>query len=339
MKKILLLFCLQINYPYPFPLESQQIYKSEEEKTKCPCLQSVIRFDDSSLETLILHPEIVLAHPDSFWISDSAYRRVKQWHQNILFPVPMEQWNKWMQTLKNTSINDRAKNPQLVAAQTSIRKEKEFNEKAIPYVCSFLPKDCPEITTTIYFTTAIMASGFQMGNSIIIYGANADKDNLFIHELFHRGFDQYKQKRLCSDHQDSVISQIYGDLQNEGMATYVGYKGLKEFPHCRTDMLKDDYKMFEDIKDVKLLLHSMNNILNKAFTLTEKELKDSLWRVGSTDRADYVVGCFMAKTIEEKLGREALVSTVNEKPIHFVQIYNSLVDDSLRVSDLSAQKK
>jgi hypothetical protein len=288
---------------------------------------------------LVLHPEEVLADPDAFWTSDSAYKLVKQWHQNISFPLPMEQWNKWMQDLKDTPVNEREKNPQLVAAQTTIRKEKEFNERAIPYLYSFLPKDCPQITTTIYFTTAIMASGFQMGINIVVYGAHADKDNLFIHELFHLGFDQYKQKRLCADHQDSLISQIYHNLQNEGMATYAGYKALTEFPHTRTDMLKDDYKMFENMEDVKSLLNTMNNLLEKSFTLTEKELNDSLWQAGSVDRAFYVVGCFMSKTIDDKLGRNTLVETITQKPVYFVQTYNSLVDENMRVFDLSTYKK
>jgi hypothetical protein len=160
-----LLSYLQLNFLIPFSSESQQTHQSDNEKIKSTCLQSVIRFDDSSLEMLVLHPEAVLAHPDAFWTSDSAYRRVKQWHQNISLPVPMEQWNKWMLALKDIPVDDRAKNPQLVAAQTTIRNEKEFNERAIPYICSFLPKDCPKLTMTIYFTTAIMASGFQMGNS------------------------------------------------------------------------------------------------------------------------------------------------------------------------------
>lgn len=336
---LILLSYLQLYLLVPGSSRSQQIHQSDSEKTKCPCLQSVIRFDDSSLEMLVLHPEAVLANPDAFWASDSAYRRVKQWHQNVSLPIPQEQWNKWMQALEDVPVNDRTKNPQVVAAQSTIRKEKEFNERAVPYICSFLPIDCPQLTTSIYFTTAIMASGFQMGNSIVIYGANADKDNLFIHELLHQGFDQYKQKRLSANHQDSVISQVYSGLQNEGMATYVGYKGLKEFPHTRTDMLKDDYKMFENIEDVKSLLHSMNNLIKKAFTLSEKELKDSLWQIGSIDRAYYVAGCFMAKTIDEKLGRDALVETITEKPVHFVQIYDSLVDESMRVIDLSTHKK
>lgn len=336
---IILLSYLQIFILIPSSSKSQQRNQQEkEEKSKCPCLQSKIRFDDSSIEKIILHPEEVLANPDVFWASDSAYQLVKLWHQRVSFPIPIEQWKEWMQSFKNLPIEDREKNSQLIAARTILKKGKEFNEKAIPYICSFLPKDCPDISTTIYFTTAIMASGFQSGNSIVIYGANADKDNLLIHELFHQGFDKCKPKRIESSSQDSVISQIYNDLQNEGMATYVGYKGLKEFPRCRTDMLKDDYKLFENHEEVNALLNKMNELFKKALTLREKELKDTLWQVGSTDRAFYVIGCYMSKIIDEKLGRNVLVETISKGPRSFLLAYNSLVDRKLLVFDLFAQK-
>jgi hypothetical protein len=322
----------------PVLLKSQQLIQENNNKSKCSSSQSMIRFDDSSIEKIILHPEDVLANPEAFWASDSAYQLVKLWHQRVSFPIPMEQWKGWMQSFKNLPVEDREKNSQFIAAKTTLNKGKEFNEKAIPYICSFLPKDCPNISTTIYFTTAIMASGFQSGNSIVIYGANADKDNLLIHELFHQGFDKCKPKRIEGSSRDSVIYQIYNDLQNEGMATYVGYKGLNKFPRCRTDMLKDDYKLFENHEEINALLIEMNELFKKAFTLGEKEFKDALWQVGSTDRAYYVVGCYMAKTIDEKLGRDALNETISKGPQSFLLAYNSLVDKKLLVFDLFAQK-
>ena len=342
MKNILLILLssLQICLLNLIPLKSQQLVQENKgNKSKCPCLQSKIQFDDSSIKMLVLHPEEVFAKPDSFWASDSAYQLVKIWHHNISYPVPMEQWKGWMQALINTPIEERAKNTQLVASESMIQKAEEFNKKAFPYLCSFLPKDCPSINTTVYFTTAIMASGFQMGKSIVLYGANADKDNMLIHELFHQGFDSFRKNiPVGNSHQDSLINQIYGGLQNEGMATYVGYKALKEFPRCRTDMLKDDYQMFENDEDVKALRNKMNELFKKAFTLGEKELKDALWQVGSIDRAYYVVGCFMARTIDEKLGRNALVETISSGPKSFLRTYNSLVDRKLCVFDLFTQK-
>lgn len=307
------------------------------QETKEHCLKSIIRFDNSSIEKLVMHPEDVLAHPDLFWATDSAYQLVKRWHQEVSVPVSMEKWKKMVRAFKNLSIADREKNRQLIAARKMMSKEKEFNEKAMKYLCSFLPVDCPDISTTIYFTTAIMASGFQMDNNIVIYGANADKDNLLIHELFHKGFNKCKPVFDTYATEDSTINQIYNDLQNEGMATYVGYKGLKEFPNRRTDLLKDDYKMFENPDDLKTLLNNMNILFEKAPSMAEKERRDALWQLGSIDRAYYVVGCFMAKTIDDNAGRAALVATIRKGSQSFLNLYNSLVDKKLKVYDLYKQ--
>lgn len=158
---LILFSTLQIYLFSLMPLKSQQLV--QEEKSKCPCLKAKIKFDDSSIEKIILNPEEVLANPDSFWESDSAYLLVKLWHQNISFPIPMEQWKAWLQAFKNQSIGERAKNTQLIAAKSMAKKEEEFNAKAIPYLCSFLPKDCPDISTTIYFTDCYYGFWFSNG--------------------------------------------------------------------------------------------------------------------------------------------------------------------------------
>ena len=339
--KLLILFTyLQIILLIPASLKSQQLTPTEiNEKSNCPCLQSKIRFDDSSIEKIVLYPEEVLSNPDSFWANDSSYQLVKLWHKRISFPIPMDQWKGWIQSFKNIPVEERKKNTQLIAAKSMMVKEKEFNDKAISFICSFLPKDCPNISTTIYFTTAIMASGFQMGNSIVIYGSNADKDNLLIHELFHQGFNKCKPTENKYNSKDSTVNQIFNDLQNEGMATYVGYKALDEFPKFDPDPKRDDYRFFNDLKIRNRLIERLNDILKKIPLLVDtkvgqKELQDSLWQVGTSDRAFYVVGCYMAMIIDEKLGRDVLVETISNGPKSFLYTYNSLVEEKYLVFDL-----
>jgi hypothetical protein len=46
----------------------------------------------------------------------------------------------------------------------------------------------------------------------------------------------------------------------------------------------------------------------------------------------------MAKTIDEKLGRDALVAAIPKGPRSFLHTYNSLVDEKLRVLDFYTQK-
>lgn len=331
---------LQIILLIPTSSKSQQLTGREvNEKSNCLCFQSKIMFDDSSLEKIVLHPEEVLANSDSFWANDPSYQLVKLWHQRISFPIPMDQWKGWVQSFKNIPVEERKNNTQLIAAKSIMNKEKEFSDKAIPFICSFLPKDCSNISTTIYFTTAIMASGFQMDDNIVIYGANADRDNLFIHELFHQGFNKCKPKDCKSNIKDSTVNQIYNDIQNEGMATYVGYKALKEFPNYDPDPKRDDYRFLNDLKIRNRLFERLNDVLKKVPLLVgtkvgQKELQDSLWQVGTNDRAIYIVGCYMAMIIDEKLGRNALVETISKGSKLFLQTYNSLVEEKYMVFDL-----
>jgi len=331
---------LQIILLIPASSKSQQLIRTEvNEKSNCPCLQSKIRFDDSSLEKIVLHPEEVLANPDSFWANDSSYQLVKLWHQRISFPIPMDQWKGWVQSFKNIPVEERKNNTQLIAAKIMMDREKEFNDKAVPFICSFLPKNCPNISTTIYFTTAIMSSGFQMGNNIVIYGTNADKDNLLIHELFHQGFNRCKPTYNKYNSKDSTVNQIFNDLQNEGMATYVGYKALNEFPKFDPDPKRDDYKFFNDLKTRYRLIERLNDILKKVPLLVnskvgQKELQDSIWQAGTMDRTFYVVGCYMAMIIDEKLGRDVLIETILKGPKLFLQTYNSLAEEKYMIFDL-----
>jgi Putative zinc dependent peptidase (DUF5700) len=88
--------------------------------------------------------------------------------------------------------------------------------------------------------------------------------------------------------------------------------------------------LFEDREELYELLKKMNEIFKKSVILEGKELKDSLWQVGSTDRAYYVVGCYMAKIIDEKLGRDTLVETISKGPGHFLSTYNLFEDEKLR---------
>jgi hypothetical protein len=329
-----------INLAAPYSLFSRVNPEAKKNSLgeSCACLQSKIRFDISSIEKIILEPEKILADPDSFWNNDKVYGFVKDWHTRISLPIPMEEWKKWVQNFQNLSMEERKKYPQLSAARLTLKKEKIFNQKAVPYLCSFLPKDCPDISTTIYFTTAIIAAGFQINNHIVIYGGNADKDNLFIHELFHQGYNTYKTKWTEKKPENAQFYQILEDLQNEGIATYVGYKGLKEFPNCRTDMVKDDYRLYENREELQQLLAKLNGLFNRAPSLREKELQDVQFQIGVNDRAFYVVGCYMAQTIDEKSGRNALVKTILKGPLSFISAYNSLVDEKLKIAGVFSRE-
>jgi hypothetical protein len=317
---------------------------SQEKGGRGSFLESTIRFDNSSLKKIVLHPESIVAAPEAFWESDSAYHLYKLWHQFASLPIDIDHWKKDLQPFINTPDSERNKNSQLVISQKMMNKEKidDFNKRAIPYLYSFLPKDCPPINATIFFTTATMTNGFQMNNDVVVYGENSDKENLFIHELFHRC------QRACgtiADKNDSPVldqtnplSFILSLFWAEGTATYVGFNALKEFPNV-DPLLRRDYMFLQDTTKINQLHQSLNELF-KYISVSAKNTKDQneiqkrVMQIGFVDRAFYIVGCNMAATIDKKLGRDAFREILLHGPKYFIQKYNSLVDREHMIFDL-----
>ena len=341
MKNRLLFISIALVFIVSLILSVQENQKKEEGNL---FLQSKIRFDNSSLEKIVLHPESILDDPEAFWKNDPAYKLYGLWHQFASYPVDMDQWKKNLQPFIDTPENERHHNSQLLLSKKMLKEENEksFNKRAVPFLYSFLPENCPPIDATIYFTTAILTNGFQMDDDVVIYGENADKENLFIHELFHRC--QRACKTIIPEHEydNNELDQIYLLLWIEGTATYVGYKALNEFPSV-DPLLQKDYKLIEDTMSFNRLLQKLNEIFVSASKIDtnsneQNELQKRLMKTGVMDRAFYVVGYHMASIIDEKLGRNALRETLLYGPQYYIQKYNSLVDAEYKIFDLYSMK-
>ncbi|MBK7103805.1 MAG: hypothetical protein IPH62_00775 [Ignavibacteriae bacterium] len=325
-----------------FVIISQCLYAQLENKdaaNEISFLQSRIKFDNSSLKKIVLDPETVLNNSESFWENDSAYKLYKLWHQQASFPINMDQWKNSLKSFLEVPLNERQNNAQLMLSSQVLENENHFEERAIPFLYSFLPENCPSINATIYFTTAIIPNGFQIRNDLVIYGENADKENLIIHELFHRC------QRACkilskSDSLNNELDQIYLLLWAEGTATYIGYKALEKFPNV-DPLLQKDYQLLENEKSVKNLFAKLNNFYRDIPNLlkTPMEMQKNLIQIGVMERAFYMVGCKMASQIDNKLGRNAFKELFLHGPKHFIQTYNSLVGEEEKIFDLYSVNK
>jgi len=331
----LLVVSFVLTFSLAFPLRAQQVEQNE--ITNRTFLQSTIRFDNSSLKKIVLDPEGILDDPTNFWDNDSAYRLYKDWHQMVSYPIDMDSWKKNLQSFVVIPKEDRPQYSQLMLSEYMLNKDKtdDFNKRAIPYLYSFLPKDCPSIDATIYFTTAIMPNGFQMNNDIVIYGENSDKENLFIHELFHRCQRACETISVRKNPGNPELDQLYLLLWIEGTATYVGYKALAEFPSV-DPLLQNDYRLIGDTLSIISLRQKLNSLFDSIAgnSIDKNELQGKLIQTGVVERTFYIVGFDMASTIDEKLGREALKETLLNGPKDFIQKYNSLVNDNLKIVDL-----
>ncbi len=60
----------------------------------CRCAESVIRFDVTSVEKIILEPEAILEDPERFWREDNSYRLVELGHNSTTQPPDLAGWRR-----------------------------------------------------------------------------------------------------------------------------------------------------------------------------------------------------------------------------------------------------
>ena len=127
-----------------------------------------------------------------------------------------------------------------------------------------------------------------------------------------------------------VIDMLIG-LQNEGIATCIEYKPTKEFPSPYEYFL---YRL--DKKPiVRWYIREFNELFSVAKTKPTGETHNEVYRqiasLAYQKKGFYVVGAAMALTIEEELGRQALIQTVEGGYQAFADAYNSVADDEMRI--------
>jgi len=323
----------------PFPIGAQSAGEAGKaaESAGSPCLKSRIRFDVSSVEKIILTPETILENPDAFWKEDEAYQLLMGWHNRIHQPPDLEKWRRGIEKLRDLPKAEREKHPQLVAARELTGIEKSFVARATPYLCSFLPPEA-DLSTTIYFTTEMISAGFAEGGNIVVHILNHGVHNLFVHELFHRGMASLPSLPGDPRRNPGMTAQMYWTLYYEGLATYAGYAGRKEFPQIGKigqSLVAGDYDMLDKPEEVRRLHSGLGKMFREAGSMDPDALRDLSWEYGVNQRAYYVVGAHMARTIDEKLGHAALIETLEKGPRAFLDAYNGLVGEDWKVPEIS----
>jgi hypothetical protein len=302
------------------------------------CSQSEITWVVESLERMIFRPEQVLADVDAFWKEDATHKRVASWHKYTDIPIPLAEWKEGLAALSELTEPERRNHPALVMARTLMDQTTTFREKAIPHMCSFLPRNNLDINTNVYFTAFTYPRAFSIRNETVIDVINpyyeGDPSNIMntlVHEVFHTGYNnnRYLQSEVWLD--SFQLNDLLMFLHNEGMATYVGYTAQDFFPST----CEADYEMLDNPKTVRKLRGKINKLLENAQSTAAEKLKKQAWKVGVDERGYYIVGGHMARTIDERLGRAALAETVAKGPTDFIHVYNGLVEENMQIYELS----
>ena len=312
------------------------------------CSQYHIIFDTSSIETIYLHPESILADPEQFLQQDTAYLMLAQHRERVNDPFPYQAWLKDIEKLASQPEESRLQQAPYRLYQQIMIYQQSFCQEIAEKVLTSLPEGT-ELDTTIYLTAhegsapAFTRPGeitFSLSHPLLTVTTFMQETtglsaffNLALHEFFHIGFanssDPPSEEQLKVN---EIVVDVLHVYQNEGMATYLSHKMASEFP--------TPFEWFIYMLDreavVRFYLNRINDILldgSPAPPLGEEynQLYRRIARVGYRWYGLNIVGGYMSMTIEKELGHEALVQTIEDGFYSFAETYNELVDEEMEV--------
>jgi len=292
-----------------------------------------LSFNTSSLEKIVLSPEKINKNSKSFWQNDEAYSLIEKWHNRENLKLDRSKWEENLSRYISVLPENRKENLYLNFAYKLKAKEAEFKRKAIPFLLSFFPKDMKKVKTQIFLVEETFTGGFiQDGNVIIDVTHNTVPDidatfNMLIHELFHIGFEKFRLYRKDYPLKNNRLDRVLDLLQNEGIATYVGYKAKKiyDIPD------KKIYILLKSRENLPELIKDFNEYLDEIIDCNDEEFYKKQNEIGYEKYAYYLLGAYMVEKIDKILGREVLISTILRGPRTFVSAYNSIAQKNEKI--------
>jgi len=312
------------------------------------CSHYKIAFDTTSIEMIYLHPERILGDPEQFLEEDTAYLMLAQHRTRVNDPFPYQDWLRDIERLAAQPEAIRLQNTPYRLYQQIMTYQQSFCQEIGEQVLTSLPEGT-ELNTTIYLTAlegsapAFTRPGeitFSLSHPLFVNAAFVHETtgvsaffNLALHEFFHIGFANSSEAPTREQlMENEIVVDVLHVFQNEGLATYLSYTLAPEYP--------TPFEWFIYLLDreavVRFYLNRMNDILldgNPAPPLGEEynQLYQRIARIGYRWKGLNIVGGYMAMTIENELGHEALVQTIEDGFYNFAETYNHLVDEDMQV--------
>ncbi|MDH5791982.1 MAG: hypothetical protein OEZ44_07315 [Candidatus Bathyarchaeota archaeon] len=300
------------------------------------CQDSEIGFDDSSIKRIFSDPEGVLEDVNGFWEREVPYKTTMEWSDATRVPIDYEGFRARLEELRGQAPEDRRRHEAYRLSERIMESAPNFRARALPHVCSYLPEGT-RVDSVVRTACFIPPWAYFSREGVIINTSHRHWEddagmvlNIIVHELFHVGFGRYIEPIDFSKMKtrEQTIDLLSRGLQNEGMATYVAYRARQIFPSSAVDL---DYTMLENRADVLRLGEKINRLLELGRSKPFGEIRDTIWQEGVRSRAYYVVGAHMAGRIEEAYGRDALVDTIVKGSRRFIEAYNGLPSDGLKI--------
>jgi tetratricopeptide (TPR) repeat protein len=304
------------------------------------CEQYGIEIDGSSVEMIFQHPEMVLADPEAFLGSDTATLVFYKLHAEWNTPLNVKRWTRQIEKISGLPEGKKEQESTYKFAREVAAGQETWCKIAVPHVLSYLPGGT-DLNTTVYllaFDPLVSGQGvwgrIVMSLSHPLY-VNAESFfnrgttsvlNILTHELFHVGYSNVKLNQSEITLASSAEQALLVALQNEGMAVRTAYT-LREYYPCPLETV---YLSHQCKPCVRYMIGRVNRIFDKAGSISEAKSYKKIRRLYNNS-AVYMVGGYMAEMIEEHLGKEALVNTLEIGPRAFVQAYNSIAEQGLEI--------
>lgn len=290
----------------------------------------VIPFDDSAAQQIIAWANGPPAKLPQAWRASAAHQLTKKWARWSGRPDPdlatLGMLREIQQTRRRKPKARFLRQARRLLRQVMARRQ-AFLRRALPHLRAYLPAGTP-IRGRVLLATFIPPFAFSWGDGSVVlslttgyWGGSADKLlNLLVHELYHNGFHVHLQGKSPAKAKsgEQLVPIILWQIHNEGMATYVAYR-------ARTKGLQvQDYRLLEDPAAVRQRFAMLRQLLARAAAAKPEQLpavKKQLWQVGAMQRAFYVAGAHMARAIEQRQGRAALLRTIRHGSRAFLQAY------------------
>lgn len=308
-------------------------------------VRAKIRFDAGTVERLFADPEGALADAEGFWEREELMRYARGWHEVVGVPMDFDSFRNVVREIVALPATERTEHPALQMTRRVMQEEGRFLAAGIPHVCRLLPDRAATLDIRVLFAGGLRVNAFAYEQVVVNvtsrfwHEADLSIDeraswvlNMLVHECWHGGFCENSERWTDARLDDEALQGLLGNIQNEGIATYVNYTAQAIFPA----EAEEDFQMLDDAAEVARKLETMNAILAQRHVLDEAALRDLAWKEGVLGRAFYVGGAHMARTLDERAGRRALVDTIATGPVSFVTAYNAVADPALRVSVAAA---
>jgi hypothetical protein len=290
-----------------------------------------ITFDTQAAQAFIDWANSSALAPPEGWQSWRPYALTRLWAQSSGVPDPDQEVVRALEEIARAR-REGTGGARLEGLRQLMRglleRRQWFLDDGLDLLRTYLPEGTPidgEVVVTLFIPPfAFTWIGDDVASVVIDLDSDfwrGDPDiitNLLVHEFFHVGFCHHQSSGSLNGNETvpALIDNILWQVQNEGMATYVGYR-------ARTASLTiRDYQLMDTPDEVTRRFEMIRQLLadaSRAHVEDIGSIEERLWNEGVRERAFYVVGATMARRIEESSGHERLVETVRRGPRAFFE--------------------